>query len=148
MSDIKIRHVEIKRFRTVRSFTWCPSPRLNVILGPADSGKSTLLEALGLLFSAAPTYPLSEFDYFNREVDAGFSIQAVVSVGTAELLKSDNFPAPPLQGWLRGKLTDLPDEDSAEAVLVCRVEGTPEQEAEYQILGAGGDIRVPFNREL
>src|SRR5258708_34704538 len=101
MSTATIRLLVIKRFRSVRSLIWRPNPRLNIILGAADGGKSTVLEAIALLFSAAP----------------------------------------PLQGWLDGKLTDLPDEDGAEPVLVCRLTGTPDHERQYEIIGAGGEIR-------
>src|SRR5258708_9613411 len=80
MSTATIRLLVIKRFRSVRSLIWRPNPRLNIILGAADCGKSTVLEAIALLFSAAPNFALSEFDYHNRDVDAGFTIQAVLSV--------------------------------------------------------------------
>lgn len=113
MSTATIRRIDIKRFRGVRSLSWRPNPRLNIILGAADGGKSTVLEAIALLFSSAPNFGLSEFDYHNRDIDAGFSIEAVVSVGNGAFLRDEGFPAPPLQGWLNGKLTDLPDEDGA-----------------------------------
>jgi putative ATP-dependent endonuclease of the OLD family len=148
MFAVTIRRLDIKRFRGVRSLSWRPKPRLNIIVGAADGGKSTVLEAIALLFSVAPNLSLSEFDYHNRDVDAGFSIEAVLSVGDGGFLKEEGFPAPPLQGWLHGKLTDLPDEDGAEAVLVCRLTGTPDQEMRYEIIGAGGEIRAPFSRTL
>jgi putative ATP-dependent endonuclease of OLD family len=148
MATIIIRRIEIHRFRGVRSLTWMPHPRLNVILGAADSCKSTLLEAIALLFSAAPNYGLSEFDYHRRDVSAGFSIEAILSVGDAAFLRDEGFPAPPMQGWLEGKLTDLPDEDGAEPVLVCRLTATDNQETLYEVVGAGGEIRAPFSRAL
>ncbi|WP_161494858.1 ATP-dependent nuclease [Bradyrhizobium canariense] len=107
-----------------------------------------MLEAIALLFSAAPNFALSEFDYHNRDVAVGFSIEAVLSVGDGAFLREEGFPAPPLQGWLDGKLTELPDEDGAEAVLVCRLTGTPDQETQYEIIGAGGEIRLPFSRAM
>jgi putative ATP-dependent endonuclease of the OLD family len=148
MSTATIRLLVIKRFRGVRSLIWRPNPRLNIILGAADCGKSTVLEAIALLFSAAPNFALSEFDYHNRDVDAGFTIEAVLSVGGGAFLREEGFPAPPLQGWLDGKLTDLPDENGAEAVLVCRLTGTTDQETQYEIIGAGGEICFPFSRVM
>jgi putative ATP-dependent endonuclease of OLD family len=143
-----IRRVEIQRFRGIRSLTWTPHPRLNIILGAADSGKSTVLEAIALLFSAAANYSLSEFDYYRRNVEAGFLIQAVVSLGDVAALREEGFPAPPMQGWLNGNLTDLPDEGGAEPVLVCRLTATKDQETLYEIIGAGGEIRAPFSRAM
>ena len=148
MSTATIRLLIIERFRGVRSLIWRPHPHLNVILGAADGGKSTVLEAIALLFSAAPNFGLSEFDYHNRDVDAGFSIEAVLSVGDGTFLREEGFPAPPLQGWLDGRITELPDELGAEAVLACRLTGTPDQETQYEIIGAGGEIRLPFSRAM
>ena len=148
MSTLAIRRLDIKRFRGIRSLTWLPRPRLNIVLGAADGGKSTVLEAIALLFSTAPNFTLSEFDYHNREVEAGFSIEAVLSIGDGTVLCDEGFPAPPLRGWVDGKVRDLPDEHDAEAVLVCRVTGTRDQEAQYQIIGAGGEIVVPFSRAM
>lgn len=143
-----IRHLEIKRFRGVRALSWSPHPELNIVVGAADGGKSTLLEAIALLFSPAPNYGLSEFDYHGRNVDAGFSIQAVLSFNDISIMRDEGFPAPPMQGWLNGKLTDLPDEAGAEPVLVCLLTGTPDQESRYEVTGAGGEIRAPFSRAM
>ncbi|GLK78104.1 hypothetical protein GCM10008171_33580 [Methylopila jiangsuensis] len=132
----------------MRGLSWSPHPELNVIVGAADGGKSTLLEAIALLFSPAPNYGLSEFDYHGRNLDAGFSIQAVLSFSDISIMRDEGFPAPPMQGWLNGKLIDLPDEAGAEAVLVCRLTGTPDQEPHYDVVGAGGEIRAPFSRAM
>src|SRR5260370_30218336 len=116
------------RMRVGRSRSWRPHHRIKTISGAADCGKYRVLEAIALLFSAAPNFALSEFDYHNRDVDAGFTIEAVLSVRGGAFLREEGFPAPPLQGWLDGKLTDLPDENGAGAVLVCRLTGTTDQE--------------------
>ncbi|WP_281301816.1 MULTISPECIES: AAA family ATPase [unclassified Iodidimonas] len=121
---------------------------MNMIVGPGDSCKSTILEAIGALLSPAPNMNISEFDYFRREFDRGFEIEAVLAVGDASILKSDRFPLPPLRGWREGQLTDLPDEGGAEAVMVCRLTGTPDQEAIYEVIGVDDETRVPFSRAL
>lgn len=148
MTAPTIRKLEIKGFRGIRSLVWSPHSRLNVILGAADRGKSTILEALALLFSTSPSQGLSEFDYHLRDLRSGFSIEAVLAIGDEGLVHDEGFPALPMQGWLGGKVTDLPDEDGAEPVIVCRVAGTPDQETLYEIIGAGGEIRVPFSRAM
>ena len=91
---------------------------------------------------------ISEFDYFRREVGKGFEIEAVLALGDGAILKVDRFPLPPLLGWREGKLTDLPDEGGAEAVMVCRLTGTPDQEAIYEVIGANDETRAPFSRAL
>jgi putative ATP-dependent endonuclease of OLD family len=143
-----IRRLRIERFRGIEKLEWCPASGLNVIVGPGDSCKSTILEAIGALLSPAPNMNISEFDYYRREIDKGFEIEAVLAVGDASILRTDKFPLPPLRGWHEGQLTDLPDEGGAEAVMVCRLTGTPDQEAIYEIVGADEETRVPFSRAL
>src|SRR5690606_14673908 len=122
-----IRFLRIERFRGIEKLEWRPAPGQNIIIGPGDSCKSTILEAIGALFSPAPNMNISEFDYFRRDIDKGFEIEAVLAVGDGAILKNDRFPLPPLRGWQDGQLTDLPDEGGAEAVMVCRLTGTADQ---------------------
>ena len=143
-----IRLLRIKRFRGIEKLEWHPAPGVNVIVGPGDSCKSTILEAIGVLLSPAPNLTISEFDYFRREIDKGFEIEAVLAVGDGSILKSDKFPLPPLCGWCEGQLTDLPDEGGAEAVMICRLTGTPAQEAMYEVIGADEATRLPLSRAL
>jgi putative ATP-dependent endonuclease of the OLD family len=143
-----IYRLRIERFRGIRRMEWHPAAGLNMIVGPADSGKSTVLEALSLALTWAPTSALTEFDYFGRDTSKGFTIEAVLAVGDGAFLGAEGFPHPPLQGWRAGQLTDLPDEDNAEPVLVCRLTGQPNCEAVYEVVGAGDDVRVPLSRAL
>lgn len=143
-----IRFLRIERFRGIEKLEWRPAPGLNVIIGPGDSCKSTILEAIGALFSPAPNMNISEFDYFRRDIDKGFEIEAALAVGDGSILNNDRFPLPPLRGWRDGQLTDLPDEGGAEAVMVCRLTGTADQEAIYEVIGADDETRVPLSRAL
>ena len=143
-----IRLLRIERFRGIEKLEWRPASGLNVIVGPGDSCKSTILEAIGALLSPAPNMHVSEFDYFRREIDKGFEIEAALAVGNAKILTSDRFPLPPLRGWREGQLTDLPDEGGAEAVIVCRLTGTRDLEAVYEVIGGDEETRVPFSRAL
>lgn len=45
---IKIRQVYIRNFRSIKELTWRPSPGINCLIGPGDSGKSSLLDAIEL----------------------------------------------------------------------------------------------------
>ena len=113
-----------------------------------DTCKTTILEAIAALLSPAPNLNLSEFDYYRRDATKGFTIEAALAVGDGAALKGDRFPLPPLRGWKDGHLRDLPDEDGAEAVLVCRLTGTPDFEAIFEVVGADEETRVPLSRAL
>lgn len=127
---------------------WQPSCGLNVIVGAGDTCKTTILEAIAAVLSPAPNLNLSEFDYYRRDATQGFTVEAALAVDDGTALKGDRFPLPPLRGWKDGHLRDLPDEDGAEAVLVCRLTGTPEFEAIFEVVGADEETRVPLSRAL
>jgi putative ATP-dependent endonuclease of the OLD family len=53
---------------------------MNIILGGGDCGKSTILQALGLLFSSSGNRSLTESDFWNKKSEDGFSIEAAIFV--------------------------------------------------------------------
>lgn len=143
-----IRRLRIRRFRGIRFLEWLPDPTLNVLVGPADSCKSTVLEALSLLLTAAPNITLNEFDYFERKTGDQFDVEAVVAIDTAAFFREQEPPHSPLQGWLGDHLTELPDDEGSEPVLVCRLTGNADLEARWEIVGAGDEIRIPLPRRM
>ncbi len=56
-----IRQVRIERFRGIQSLVWAPGPGINGLIGPGDSGKSTILDAIDLLLSARRTSTFTRF---------------------------------------------------------------------------------------
>ena len=77
-AEIKLIHIE--RFRGIRELTWRPGPGLNVLLGGGNVGKTTILEAVGLLLNPITSYSLVDSDYLGRSVDDEFLIEAVMSL--------------------------------------------------------------------
>jgi putative ATP-dependent endonuclease of the OLD family len=75
-----IRRLSIERFRSIKSFSWCPAQGVNFILGGGDVGKTTILDAIALLLS--PTNPpvVPDTDYYGRTEKAGFVIDALFSL--------------------------------------------------------------------
>lgn len=143
-----IRQLKIRRFRGIERLDWQPYAGLNVIVGAGDTCKSTILEAIAVLFTPAPNFGLSEFDYYRRDSTKGFVIEAALAIGDGTALKGDKFPLPPLRGWKDGELTDLPDENGSEPILVCRLTGTPDFETVYEAIGADDETKVPLSRAL
>jgi len=130
-----IRALQIVNFRNLEAFTWQPTATVNVLLGPGDSGKTNVLQALSLF---ARFRPLSEFDYFRRNVAAGFKIEIVVTGFTLSNLATEKSQLP-IRGWWESALTPLP-ENGAEPALVFRASGTPTMELEYNTVSESGDV--------
>src|SRR5439155_1440207 len=49
MSAPTIYRLDIQRFRGIKNLLWLPGKSVNVILGGGDGGKTTILDAIGLL---------------------------------------------------------------------------------------------------
>lgn len=76
----KIKRLHILRYRGIRELTWRPSSGLNLLLGGGNVGKTTLLEAIGLLLNPTTSYTLADSDYFGRRVEDEFLIEAVMAL--------------------------------------------------------------------
>jgi putative ATP-dependent endonuclease of OLD family len=146
MSDVRpqIRRLSIERFRGIESLKWHPEIGVNAILGGGDAGKSTILDAISLLLHPSNAFALTEADYWRREVENEFCVEAVMTVPQKCGLHDQTKNAWPWT-W-DGKDTSVPDmenKDEAaahESVFVVRVRGT----ADFELLF---EVRQP-NEEL
>jgi len=88
-----IYRLSIQRFRGIKTLTWYPAKGVNLILGGGDVGKTTVLEAIGLLLS--PTYPtaLSDSDYYNRDIQAEFTIEGLFSLPPESGINNQTKPS-------------------------------------------------------
>ncbi len=126
-----IKQLTIERFRGIARLQFEPGPR-TLILGPNNSGKSTVLEALDLLLHPGigrPRPAPTEIDYFSRSTELGFAIEAVIGA------LSDSFAAEVrehLEGWkeIDKEIIPEPNGEGVEPVVRIRVRGT----ADFEIL--------------
>ena len=125
-------YLKIEKFRGIRSLRWHPSAGVNVILGGGNVGKSTLLESIALLLSPTNSYTLADADYWSRDVEAEFLIEAVISLPGESAINQQGAMAWPWE-W-DGRNAVLPevagDKEQAPrpAVYKIRVRGTAELE--------------------
>lgn len=142
MSDtVKILKLSIERFRGIQVMEWNPAPGMNIILGGGDTGKTTILDAIALLFSPSNALVLSEADYWQRKVDAEFRIQAVVELSPdSEISHQQKFAWPwewdgtdaicPADGDVEPELPAT----SKRPVYRLQVRGTSDLEVNWEIV--------------
>ena len=130
---MKIRQISIERFRGIRSVQFEPGER-NVILGPNNACKSTILEALDLLLHhgmgrrrPAP----SEIDYFARDTTTGFSIEAVLGELPVEF-QAEHVRH--LEGWDSEDCEVVPEPDgqNTEPAIRVRVRGSEDMDVIHE----------------
>ena len=76
-----IRNVIITRFRGIEkkhNVASLPGHECHTFALCVDMGKTTILDALALLLSPSSTSAVSKADYWRRDVDQGFVIEAVM----------------------------------------------------------------------
>ena len=142
-----IRHLYIERFRGVKCLEWTPGSGLNCILGGGDVGKTTIIDAIGLLLSPSNGVVLSESDYWQRDAEAGFCIRAAISLPASSEIGHQRKFAWPWQ-WdgdnairpVRPKDGDDDIPVADEPVYRLQVCGTPELELSWEILQPNDEI--------
>lgn len=135
-----IRKLTIERFRGLEKLEWKPAPGLNVLLGGGDVGKSTVLDAIALLLSPSNNPTIGETDYWMRDTDDDFCIEAVMTLPlNSEISAQRKFIWPwhwdgqdavvPVLSENGGEISeaDVP-------VYRLRVRGTPELDLNWEIV--------------
>jgi putative ATP-dependent endonuclease of OLD family len=90
-----ILYLNIERFRGIKALPWYPAAGVNVILGGGDVGKTTILDAIALLLAPTNATAVSGTDYFRRDIDAGFLIEALLSLPSSTGISDLTKPAWP-----------------------------------------------------
>lgn len=132
-----IRRLTIQGFRGIRDLLWRPANGVNVILGGGDVGKTTILDAIGLLLNPTNSTVLAESDYYGRALDSGFSIEAVITLPPEAGANTQTKQAWPW--YWNGSEPVVPQADGeaephGEEVYRLRVRGTPDLELLYEVL--------------
>ncbi|MGA8611095.1 MAG: AAA family ATPase [Xanthobacteraceae bacterium] len=144
----------IERFRGITSLKWKPSRGVNVILGGGDVGKTTILEAIALLFSPVNPTTLSDPDYHDRDIEGGFSIEAVASLPVGAGMSSQMKPSWPWEWTGEEAAVPVLEHDgklAGEPVYRFRVRGTEDLELAYEIVqpdGSADSFPVALRRAI
>jgi len=116
---MQIRQLKVTNFRGVAAMNWTPQDSFCCLIGPGDSGKSTILDAAQAVLNSR-WFSFSESDFF--ACDTSNPIEIEVTVGElSKALKSDERFGLYMRGWTpEGTLRDEP-EDGDEPALTVRL---------------------------
>lgn len=87
----KLCHLAIQNFRSIQKMSWAPSDGINCLIGPGDSGKSTILDAIDLCLGARRSVAFGDTDFHNLDVTQPIVILATLDDLPDQLLNLDVY---------------------------------------------------------
>lgn len=118
-----IRRVEIQNYRGIQNWVWVIPPDLKFIclIGPGDSAKSTILDAINMALTDRWALTLSDTDFHNSNVDKPIIIRVTLIDLPDDLLRNDALGFDLSGITSDGTLLHGP-EDSAEQCLTVQLQ--------------------------
>lgn len=140
---MRLRHLSIKNFRGIRDLDWTLDADFAILIGPGDSGKSTVLEAIALATSPRWNPQLSDADFFDGDTGSPIVIEATLTDLPASLTREDRFGH-----FLRGVAADgslhrEPDPEH-DVALTVRLMIHSTLEPSWEVIRATGEDGVPI----
>ena len=113
--------IEIENCRGIRKLSWAPGPALNCLIGPGDSSKTTILDAIELALTPRGYMLADGSDFFDVDVNKPIKITLTLAALPIEFTADDRYGLH-LRGWdnAASKLEDEPG-DGLEDALSVRV---------------------------
>lgn len=87
----RIRRLEIRNFRSIKTLNWAPAPGINCLIGPGDSGKSTILDAIDLCLGARRSIGIADTDFYGLVVTEPIVITVTLGGLSDELLSIEAY---------------------------------------------------------
>lgn len=86
-----IRHIAVSNFRGIRSLNWCPEPGINCLIGPGDSAKSTVLDAIEACLALRRAGSFSDTDFHQLDVTQAIDIRVTLGDLPESLMDIDVY---------------------------------------------------------
>lgn len=130
---MRLRLIEIQNFRGLRELSWAPGTGMNCLIGPGDSTKTTILDAIEVALNPRYYYLGDDTDFYNLDVKKPISITVTVGDLPTEFVAENKYGLY-LRGWdaASAKLEDEPA-DNLEDVLSIRLAIDESLEARWSL---------------
>ena len=119
---MRVVYLEVENFRGIKKLEWSPSPGMNCLIGPGDSTKTTVLDAIELCLNPRSYIFADDCDFF----DLDFSAPIRITVSLADLpphFKAEDRYGLHLRGWnaIEEKIVDEPGAGLEEVLSITVV---------------------------
>lgn len=133
--------MEIRNFRGIKALTWYPAPGINCLIGPGDSGKSSILDAIDFCLGARRSIQFTDADFHLLDVDTPVTIEVTLGELDDGLKNLDAYGMY-LRGFdaETGTIEDEPERD-AETVLTVRLTVASDLEPTWTLVAARAEAQ-------
>ena len=95
---MRIVLVEIEHFRGIESLRWTPATGMNCLIGPGDSTKTSILDAIELCLNPRPYTLADDCDFHNLDTSKVVRITVTLADLPTEFLTEDRYGMQ-VRGW-------------------------------------------------
>lgn len=88
---VRIVKISIENFRTIHALEWMPASGINCLIGPSDSGKSTILDAIDLCLGARRSLSFEDTDFYCLDVSHPIRITLTLAALPESLQDIDRY---------------------------------------------------------
>jgi len=126
---VRIHHLKIENFRGIRHLDWKPEGSVICLIGPGDSTKTTVIEAIDLVLSPRWEIGFDDSDFYAGDTDSSIVITATVGELPDALLADNKFGLD-IRGWsgTQGIHDEPEDEDDKVLTIELTVDSSLEPE--------------------
>jgi hypothetical protein len=116
---MRIVEIDIRHFRGIEHCLWHLSPQMNCLIGPGDSTKTTILDAVELALKPRQNFLMEDSDFFNCDITKPIEVTVTVVGFPAEFIQEDRYGLY-LRGWeeTAKRVLDEPAAGLAEALSI------------------------------
>ena len=137
----RIRKIEIQNFRGIKELVWLPSAGINCLIGPGDSGKSSILDAIDYCVGVRRNIQFTDADFHGLDVEQPIRIS--VTIGELDdALKNMDVYGLYVRGFdaRSGEIEDEPEKE-AETVLTVRLTVAGDLEPVWSLVSGRADAQ-------
>lgn len=129
----KVKRLKIQNFRGIVNLEWFPNLGINCLVGPGDSGKSTILDAIDWCLGARRSLPVTDADFNNLAVENPIIIEVTLGDLNDDLKNLEKY------GLYLGGMSeagDVEDEpgENLETVLEIRLSIRDDLEPNWELI--------------
>jgi putative ATP-dependent endonuclease of the OLD family len=141
---MRLRRLEIENFRGVKSLDWRHIAETAALVGPGDSGKSTILDAIERVLSPKWNVAFDDTDFWDLATDAPIVIRATITDLAPSFYRDSKFGLL-LHGFDKdkGEAVQASGDEGEEHALVVELRVDASLEPQWNVLDAEGE-KHPF----